>query len=96
MRSLVRTLFVSLCFGASLGSAALADNAAIARGKYLTTLGGCNDCHTPGSLLGKPDMTRVLGGSDVGFAIPGLGVFPGRNLTPTRRRASAAGRPRRS
>ena len=27
-------------------------------------------------------MKRVLGGSDVGFAIPGLGVFVGRNLTP--------------
>ena len=54
----------------------------IERGKYLVTLGGCNDCHTPGSFLGRPDMTRMLGGSDVGFAIPGLGVFVGRNLTP--------------
>lgn len=54
----------------------------IARGKYLVTLGGCSDCHTPGTFLGHPDMTKYLGGSDVGFAIPGLGVFPGRNLTP--------------
>jgi len=54
----------------------------IERGKYLVTVGGCNDCHTPGSFLGRPDMTRMLGGSDVGFAIPGLGVFVGRNLTP--------------
>ncbi len=54
----------------------------IERGKYLVTIGGCTDCHTPGSLLGKPDMARFLGGSEVGFAIPGLGVFPGRNLTP--------------
>ena len=29
-----------------------------------------------------PDMTRYLGGSDVGFSIPGLGVFIGQNLTP--------------
>jgi hypothetical protein len=32
--------------------------------------------------LGKPDMTRFLGGLDVGFAIPGMGVFVGPNLTP--------------
>jgi mono/diheme cytochrome c family protein len=51
-------------------------------GKYLVTVMGCSDCHTPGSFLGHPDMTRFLGGSDVGFSIPGLGVFVGRNLTP--------------
>jgi len=43
---------------------------------------GCSDCHTPGSFLGKPDTKQFLGGSDVGFAIPNLGVFVGRNLTP--------------
>lgn len=56
----------------------------IERGKYLVGLGGCFDCHTPGYFLGKPDMTRYLGGSDVGFEIPGLGVFYGPNLTPDR------------
>jgi mono/diheme cytochrome c family protein len=56
----------------------------IERGKYLVTLAACTDCHTPGSFLGKPDMARFLGGSDVGFAIPNLGVFVGRNLTPDR------------
>jgi len=54
----------------------------IERGKYLVTLGGCGDCHTPGNFLGHPDMKRLLAGSEVGFAIPGLGVFAGRNLTP--------------
>lgn len=53
----------------------------VARGKYLVTIGGCSDCHTPGTFLGKPDMSRYLGGSDVGFALP-QGVFVGRNLTP--------------
>jgi mono/diheme cytochrome c family protein len=33
-------------------------------------------------LIGHPDMTRLFGGSDVGFGIPALGVFVGRNLTP--------------
>jgi len=62
--------------------AAMADNAQIARGKYLVTLGGCNDCHTPGYFRGQPDMSRFLGGSDVAFEIPGLGVFVGPNITP--------------
>ena len=61
---------------------AVAQNAQTERGKYLVTLGGCNDCHTPGYFFGKPDATRILGGSEVGFEIPGLGVFHGPNLTP--------------
>ena len=48
------------------------------------TFGGCHDCHTPGYFLGKPDMARYLGGSDVGFELPGLGVFVAPNLTPDR------------
>lgn len=54
----------------------------VERGKYLVTIASCFDCHTPGYFLGKPDMTRQLAGSDVGFEIPGLGVFYGPNLTP--------------
>ena len=54
----------------------------IARGKYLVNFATCTDCHTPGYFFGKPDMARYLGGSEVGFEIPGLGVFHGRNLTP--------------
>jgi mono/diheme cytochrome c family protein len=78
-----------LCFAAAmLAASALALTQAraadkqIERGKYLVTLAACTDCHTPGSFLGKPDMTQFLGGSDVGFAIPNVGVFVGRNLTP--------------
>jgi mono/diheme cytochrome c family protein len=67
---------------AQLASRAEAASAAVERGKYLVTLGGCNDCHTPGSFFGKPDPKRVLGGSEVGFEIPNLGVFYGPNLTP--------------
>jgi len=66
----------------SASSTAHAATAEIARGKYLVQLGGCNDCHTPGYLLGKADMARYLGGSDVGFQLPGLGVFIAPNLTP--------------
>ena len=59
-----------------------ADKKMVARGKYLVSINGCNDCHTPGYFFGKPDMAKYLGGSDVGFGIPGLGVFVGPNLTP--------------
>ena len=54
----------------------------VERGKYLASFGGCMDCHTPGYFFGKPEMQRYLGGSEVGFEIPGLGVFYGPNLTP--------------
>ena len=63
-------------------SAVEAQEAQVAWGKYLVQLAGCTDCHTPGHLLGKPDMTRFLGGSDVGFEVPDLGIFVGPNLTP--------------
>jgi mono/diheme cytochrome c family protein len=61
---------------------AVAQNSQVERGKYIVTLSGCNDCHTPGYFFGKPDMARYLGGSEVGFEIPGQGVFYGSNLTP--------------
>ncbi|HSF65263.1 MAG TPA: c-type cytochrome [Paracoccaceae bacterium] len=60
---------------------ALADEA-VERGRYIATIAGCGDCHTPGYFLGQPDMARALGGSEVGFEVPGLGTFYGPNLTP--------------
>src|SRR5947209_19849072 len=84
MRNGFRLLFAAAAAVAIVtsASAAGADKKTIERGKYLVTLGGCFDCHTPGYFLGKPDMARYLGGSDVGFEIPGVGVFIGPNLTP--------------
>jgi len=51
------------------------------RGEYLARIMDCGGCHTPGYLKGQPDMARYLGGSDVGFEIPGLGIFYPPNLT---------------
>ena len=73
---------MAVAFASQVPAAANARSPAVERGKYLVNLAGCNDCHTPGYFLGKPDMTRYLGGSDVGFELPGLGVFHGPNLTP--------------
>jgi mono/diheme cytochrome c family protein len=76
----VLTVLAALCAPAT--TALAADPPAVARGKYLVTIASCHDCHTPGFFLGKPDMARFLGGSEVGFDMPGLGVFHGPNLTP--------------
>jgi mono/diheme cytochrome c family protein len=73
---------VVLLLSTSLSGPAKADDAQIERGRYLTQIAGCSDCHTPGHFLGNPDMARFLGGSDVGFEVPGVGVVYGPNLTP--------------
>jgi len=78
------TLIIILGAAATIihAGAVLAQDSQLNRGKYLVGLSGCHDCHTPGYFLGKPDMQRYLGGSEVGFEIPNLGVFHGPNLTP--------------
>ncbi len=46
---------------------------AVARGKYLVDIGGCNDCHTPlkmGARGPEPDMTRYLSGHPEGMQLP--------------------------
>ena len=58
-------------FGADAAAAAQPDKAA--RGKYLVTIAGCNDCHTPWKVGPKgpePDMTRMLSGHPESFALP--------------------------
>jgi mono/diheme cytochrome c family protein len=65
-----------------LTAPAFAGDSQIERGKYLVAISGCNDCHTPGYFFGKPDFSHGLSGSDVGFAVPGVGAVVGRNLTP--------------
>ena len=85
LRISVRLAFVTASAIALPAFAAMADDSQITRGKYLVALGGCNDCHTPGYFFGNPDMSRFLGGSDVGFEIPGEGVFVGPNITPDKK-----------
>jgi hypothetical protein len=46
--------------------------AQVARGKYLVTVAGCNDCHTPwrmGEAGPEPDMSRMLSGHPGNFEI---------------------------
>src|SRR5262249_46483600 len=53
-------------------AAGRASQSQIERGKYLVTVGGCNDCHTPlrmGPKGPEPDMSRMLSGHPESFAI---------------------------
>ena len=82
VRSAIRIAAAAAIMMGALPLAAQAANTAVERGKYLVTIMGCTDCHTDGSLAGKPDMKRYLAGSSIGFFIPDLGYFYGPNLTP--------------
>jgi mono/diheme cytochrome c family protein len=53
--------------------------AQIARGQYLVSFGGCNDCHTPWKLGPKgpePDMSRALSGHPAQLTMPTAPVLP--------------------
>lgn len=82
MRPEVAALVLTLLLVTVIPSAAKAEDDQIERGRYLAQISGCSDCHTPGYFLGNPDMDRFLGGSDVGFEVPGIGSVYGPNLTP--------------
>lgn len=48
-------------------------SAAVERGRYLVTVAGCNDCHTPfkmGPNGPEPDMTRMLAGHPQDLQMP--------------------------
>ena len=72
--ALVISLTVLLASAAS-GPAAQASQTAekVARGKYIVTTSGCNDCHTPwvvGEKGPEPDMKRMLSGHPEGDRLP--------------------------
>ncbi len=57
------------------GKSAKASPAQVARGKYLVTIGHCNDCHSPKVMtpMGPvPDTTRLLSGQPAGDPIPAV------------------------
>ena len=79
---LAAAAFVTSCTKqAAVGAAAMRAADRIALGKRLAWAAGCNDCHTPGALYGAPDTTRLLSGSELGWAGP-WGVSYARNITP--------------
>lgn len=54
----------------------------VERGQYLAHIMDCGGCHHTGAFTPQPNMTTPLAGSDIGFEIPGMGVFYPPNLTP--------------
>lgn len=55
----------------------MTQNELVARGKYLVTTGGCDDCHTPKIYTANgpvPDSTRSLSGFQQGEKLPALDV----------------------
>jgi mono/diheme cytochrome c family protein len=69
-----------LALSLALASAASAQDK-VKRGEYVAAIMDCTGCHTTGTFLGKPDPTHFLAGSEVGFQIPGVGIFHPPNLT---------------
>ena len=52
----------------------------VARGKYLVTFGGCNDCHTPLKMTDHgpvPDLVRMLSGHPHDTKLPSPDLKPG-------------------
>jgi mono/diheme cytochrome c family protein len=65
--------------GSPAPPAAPRDAERVARGEYLVTIGGCNDCHTPWKLGPKgpePDMTRMLSGHPAALQMPAAPALP--------------------
>lgn len=64
---------VAVARAAAPGTAGDTGNSRIERGKYLVSIGGCNDCHTPFKMTAKgpePDMDRMLSGHPEQFKLP--------------------------
>ena len=51
-------------------AAAQANNAQVERGRYLVTITGCHDCHSPKVAGMTPDLTRSLSGRPATTALP--------------------------
>jgi Cytochrome c len=81
-RTLVRLMALLLIVATTAGRVVAADDAVraqaadpekLARGKYLVTVAGCNDCHTPwtmGPNGPEPDMSRMLSGHPESMQLP--------------------------
>ena len=54
----------------------------VERGQYLAHIMDCGGCHHTGAFTPQPNLETPLAGSDIGFEMPGMGVFYPPNLTP--------------
>lgn len=73
MKPVLMTVTAMLGFAAGVGVAAEPGDALIERGRYVVTVSGCNDCHTPwkpGENGPEPDMSRMLSGHPETIVMP--------------------------
>ncbi len=78
---------LALAFLSASGTATAADDATLARGRYLAVVAGCNDCHTAGFTThgGKVPETAWFKGDTLGYAGPwGTTYAPNLRLTIAR------------
>ena len=69
------TLHAAQCFADDVPAA----SDQVARGKYLVTIAGCNDCHTPlkmGPNGPEPDFSHMLSGHPESLVMPPAPVLP--------------------
>ena len=77
-----KILLIAIAMGVGIGSAQAAQDAddasSIERGRYLVTIGGCNDCHTAGYAErgGQVPESEWLTGVPVGFRGPWGTSYP--------------------
>lgn len=77
--ALAAIVFAAMVLGAQPSFAQDANAEKLARGKYLVTVAGCNDCHTPwkmGANGPEPDMSRMLSGHPESFVIGAPAKLP--------------------
>ncbi len=77
----VLIVFPAFLFSATIGVAETGEESAVEHGRYLVTITGCNDCHTPGYLAsaGKTPEDLWLTGDSFGWRGP-WGTTYGSNL----------------
>jgi len=83
VRNAVMATAVAAALGIVAGATSAADRKSTAvsahdHGRYLVTIGGCNDCHTPGYAMsgGKVDEKQWLTGDALGWRGPWGTTYP--------------------
>src|ERR671925_274549 len=77
----LRILAAGLAAATFIAPAASAESP-VERGQYLAHIMDCGGCHHTGAFTPQPNLETPLAGADIGFEIPGMGVFYPPNLTP--------------
>jgi mono/diheme cytochrome c family protein len=70
------------CAALSVIASSASAESLVERGEYLAHIMDCGGCHHTGAFTPQPNLETPLVGSDIGFEMPGMGVFYPPNLTP--------------